>query len=71
MREYLYGVAEHWIRFGIDGWRLDVPEEIEDDQFWREFRRRVTAVNPEAYIVAEIWDERAARRSRATSSTAS
>ena len=58
VREYLYGVAEHWIRFGIDGWRLDVPEEIEDVQFWREFRRRVTALNPEAYIVAEIWEER-------------
>jgi len=58
VREYLYGVAEHWIRFGIDGWRLDVPEEIKDVQFWREFRRRVTALNPEAYIVAEIWDER-------------
>jgi cyclomaltodextrinase len=58
VREYLYGVAEHWIRFGIDGWRLDVPEEIQDVQFWREFRRRVTALNPEAYIVAEIWEER-------------
>ncbi|HSW42434.1 MAG TPA: glycoside hydrolase family 13 protein, partial [Patescibacteria group bacterium] len=58
VREYLYGVAEHWIRFGIDGWRLDVPEEIKDVKFWREFRRRVTAVNPDAYIVAEIWDER-------------
>ncbi len=58
VREYLFGVAEHWLRFGIDGWRLDVPEEIEDDEFWREFRRRVKAINPEAYIVAEIWREK-------------
>ena len=58
VREYLFGVAEHWLRFGIDGWRLDVPEEIRDLDFWREFRRRVKAVNPEAYIVAEIWAER-------------
>jgi neopullulanase len=50
-------VAEHWIRFGADGWRLDVAAEIDDDDFWREFRRRVRAVNPEAYIVAEIWHE--------------
>ena len=28
VREYLMGVAEHWIRRGADGWRLDVPEEI-------------------------------------------
>ncbi len=57
VREYLFGVAEHWLRFGIDGWRLDVPQEIRDADFWREFRRRVKAVNPEAYIVAEIWEE--------------
>ena len=57
VREYLLGVAEHWLRFGIDGWRLDVPEEIEDPTFWPEFRRRVRAVDPEAYLVGEIWDE--------------
>ena len=57
VREFLFGVAEHWIRFGIDGWRLDVPGEIDDDQFWQEFRRRVRAINPEAYIVGEIWHE--------------
>jgi neopullulanase len=56
-REYLLGVAEHWVRFGIDGWRLDVPEEIADPDFWREFRRRVRAINPEAYLVGEIWHE--------------
>jgi neopullulanase len=54
MREHLLGAAEHWLRFGIDGWRLDVAEEI-DAGFWREFRQRVRAVNPDAYIVAEIW----------------
>ena len=55
VREFLWRVAEHWIRFGIDGWRLDVPAEIDDDDFWREFRRRVKAINPDAYIVGEIW----------------
>ncbi len=57
VREFLFGVAEHWIRFGIDGWRLDVPGEIDDDSFWQEFRRRVRAINPEAYLVGEIWHE--------------
>lgn len=57
VREFLFGVAEHWIRFGVDGWRLDVAAEIDDDEFWREFRRRVKAVDPDAYIVAEIWHE--------------
>jgi cyclomaltodextrinase / maltogenic alpha-amylase / neopullulanase len=57
VREFIFDVAEHWIRFGADGWRLDVAAEIDDDDFWREFRQRVKAVNPEAYIVAEIWHE--------------
>ncbi len=56
-REYLLTVAEHWIDFGIDGWRLDVPNEIDDDDFWREFRRRVRAIRPDAYIVGEIWGD--------------
>jgi cyclomaltodextrinase / maltogenic alpha-amylase / neopullulanase len=57
VREYVLGVAEYWLRFGIDGWRLDVPEEIEDETFWPEFHDRVKAVNPEAYLIGEIWDE--------------
>lgn len=55
VREYLMRVVEHWTRFGIDGWRLDVPQDIEDPTFWPEFRRRVRAINPEAYLVGEIW----------------
>jgi len=57
VREFLLGVAEHWLRFGADGWRLDVPNEIDDDDFWREFRARCRAVNPDAYLVGEIWDD--------------
>ena len=57
VRQYLFDVAEHWVEFGIDGWRLDVPYEIDDDAFWRTFRRRVKAADPEAYIVGEVWGE--------------
>jgi len=57
VREFIFGVAEHWTRFGIDGWRLDVPGEINDDTFWQEFRHQVRAINSEAYIVGEIWHE--------------
>jgi cyclomaltodextrinase len=55
VRDYLLTVAEHWIRFGVDGWRLDVPEEIADPSFWQAFRSRVRAVNPDSYLVGEIW----------------
>ena len=55
VRRFIFDIARHWIEFGADGWRLDVPAEIDDDDFWREFRQVVKAANPEAYIVGEIW----------------
>ena len=57
VREFLLGIGRRWIDMGIDGWRLDVANEIDDDSFWQEFRRRVRAGNPEAYIVGEVWGE--------------
>jgi cyclomaltodextrinase / maltogenic alpha-amylase / neopullulanase len=57
VREFLWDVSTYWMDFGIDGWRLDVMAEIDDDEFWREFRRRVKAVDPDAYIVGEIWHD--------------
>ena len=57
VRDFLWDVGTYWLEFGVDGWRLDVPNEIADDAFWREFRRRCREVNPECYIVGEIWDD--------------
>lgn len=57
VREYIFDVARHWIDFGVDGWRLDVPAEIDDPPFWRRFRDVVKSANPEAYLVGEIWNE--------------
>ncbi|GAA5215954.1 glycoside hydrolase family 13 protein [Corallincola platygyrae] len=57
VRDYIYEVARYWLEFGIDGWRLDVPYEIDDDEFWRGFRQVVKTANPEAYICGEVWEE--------------
>jgi cyclomaltodextrinase len=54
-RKYLLDVARYWIEQGADGWRLDVPNEINDDSFWAEFRQVVKSANPDAYLVGEIW----------------
>lgn len=54
-RQYLLDVGRYWIEHGADGWRLDVPNEINDDSFWGEFRHVVKSANPEAYLVGEIW----------------
>ena len=55
VRKYLFDVARYWIKLGADGWRLDVPNEIDDDSFWAEFRHVVKSVNQDAYLVGEIW----------------
>jgi len=57
VKQFILEVAKFWIDFGIDGWRLDVPNEIDDDDFWQDFRLIVKASNPNAYIVGEIWTE--------------
>jgi cyclomaltodextrinase len=54
-RKYILDVARYWIEQGADGWRLDVPNEIDDDSFWAEFRQVVKQANPQAYLVGEIW----------------
>lgn len=55
VRAYLYHVAEYWTReFQIDGWRLDVSDEI-DHEFWRGFRKLVKSINKDAIIIGENW----------------
>ncbi len=55
VRTYLLKVARYWIEQGADGWRLDVPNEIDDDNFWAEFRHTVKSANRDAYLLGEIW----------------
>ncbi|WP_022750358.1 glycoside hydrolase family 13 protein [Lachnobacterium bovis] len=53
--DYIIGVAKYYIEeFHIDGWRLDVGDEIGHD-FWRRFRKEIKAVDPDALIVGEVW----------------
>ncbi|MBM7542331.1 alpha-glycosidase [Amphibacillus cookii] len=57
VKNYLLEVARYWIEaFDIDGWRLDVANEV-DHGFWREFRSVVKAVKPDAYILGEVWHD--------------
>jgi len=52
---YLLSVVRYWTDQGIDGWRFDVPNEIQAPGFWSAVRRTVKQINPEAYLVGEIW----------------
>ncbi len=54
VRDYLFGVIRLWMDTGIDGWRLDVPEEL-PHLFWVQVRATVKAMKPASYIVGEVW----------------
>lgn len=57
VREYLLNVAQYWItEFNIDGWRLDVSDEI-DHVFWRDFRKVVKMAKADAIIIGENWHD--------------
>jgi glycosidase len=56
---YFLRVAEHWLRAAdIDGWRLDVANEV-DHAFWRAFRTRVKATKEDAWILGEVMHDAA------------
>ena len=55
--DYFCDVGRYWIdEYGIDGWRLDVADEI-SPRFLRRFREAVKAAKPDALIVGEVWHE--------------
>ena len=59
LRQYFCDVGTYWIReFDIDGWRLDVANEL-DDGFLRTFRTVVKQAKPDALIVGEVWENAA------------
>jgi len=62
--EEILKIAEKWASppYSIDGWRLDVAADLGHSRefnhlFWKEFRRRVKAVNPNLLIVAEHYGD--------------
>ena len=57
VRDFLLKVGRYWVEdFDIDGWRLDVANEV-DHGFWREFRRQLKEIKPDLYILGEIWHD--------------
>lgn len=57
VQEFLLEVAVSWItEYNIDGWRLDVSDEVSHD-FWRLFRKRVKEAKPDCVIIGENWHD--------------
>jgi glycosidase len=63
-KQYIFDVTTRWMdpdgngdpNDGIDGWRLDVANEVPTG-FWSDWHDHVRRLNPEAYTVAEVWDD--------------
>jgi cyclomaltodextrinase len=64
VRELVFSVTRRWLdpnadgdpSDGVDGFRLDVADVVPLG-FWRDYRRLVRSVNPDAYLVGEVWWE--------------
>lgn len=64
VRDLVFNVTRRWLdpngdgdpSDGVDGFRLDVAEMVPLG-FWRDYRRFVRSINPEAYLVGEVWWE--------------
>ncbi len=64
VRQHIFDITRRWQdpngdgdpSDGIDGWRLDVALDI-GLPFWREWRKVVKETNPDAIIIAEIWED--------------
>jgi cyclomaltodextrinase / maltogenic alpha-amylase / neopullulanase len=60
-RQYIFASTQRWMapfgeaKDGIDGWRLDVAFCVRHP-FWKEWRRLLKQINPEAYLTAEVID---------------
>ncbi len=65
VRKQVFDVTRRWLdpngdgdlTDGVDGFRLDVAEMVPLG-FWRDYRKFVRSINPEAYLVGEVWWEK-------------
>ncbi len=61
-KQYIFNATKRWMDpnndgftgDGIDGWRLDVANEI-PLKFWYDWRNLVKSINPQAIIIGELW----------------
>lgn len=63
-KQYVFDITRRWMdpngdgdpADGIDGWRLDVANEVPPG-FWKDWNTLVRELNPQAYTVGEFWGD--------------
>jgi len=66
VKKHMFDITTRWMdpngdgdpSDGIDGWRLDVALDV-GLPFWKDWRAHVKKINPDAVIIAEIWEDAA------------
>ena len=57
VQQFLIDIGTHYLtEYGIDGWRLDVSDEI-SHYFWRKFREAIKGTKKDAVIIGENWHD--------------
>ena len=63
VRAEMYDAGRFWLEeVGVDGFRLDAAKHIYPDDraadshaFWKEFKNEMEKVNPDVYLIGEVW----------------
>lgn len=63
VRQEMYKTGRFWLEeVGVDGFRLDAAKHIYPDDraedshaFWKEFKTEMERVNPNVYLIGEVW----------------
>jgi len=63
-KDHIFAITKKWLdpngdgdsSDGVDGYRLDVAAEM-PLEFWKDYRKHVRSINPDAYLLGEIWWE--------------
>ncbi|MEK3884684.1 alpha-amylase family glycosyl hydrolase [Paenibacillus sp. PL2-23] len=71
VRAEMIKIGQYWLEQGLDGFRLDAAKHIFGDfkstvsspevqaankAWWQEFRKGMTEVKPDVYLIGEVWD---------------
>lgn len=64
LENYILDIAKKWVSppYNVDGWRLDVAADLGfsneyNHLFWKQFRKEVKSVRPDALILAEHYGD--------------
>jgi glycosidase len=65
LRKEMYDIGKFWLsEVGVDGFRLDAAKHIYPDEratdsqaFWIEFKSEMEKVNPNVYLIGEVWSD--------------